>query len=309
VKSEYSIHEEYKIYWPIYRCKIKDGKKIVRVDNTDAKFYNPFTLYEANGSDSSLHMEFAAIDTEKPDKILEFINKYGFLGLSLRNRNDKIEFLLAKLLLEAERYNYCEDPSSYNFDNLSEVVKESKRLVIDSLKADYDQYPSEELLCDISYEIVKFKNLLTLIEKKDTASFEELYELIFNISTDVIRPNYEMDMKDTNNITQLRLRANIRIIDKINYELKDVNPLITYKQLADNKFDIGWKTTNLISSLYVMLYTDLTLGKKIMKCRNVNCGLFFHIYGNDNRKIYCSNLCGRAVASRKNRRKKKEKGE
>lgn len=95
----------------------------------------------------------------------------------------------------------------------------------------------------------------------------------------------------------------------VNKHLKGVSPMLSnYNNILDcTNFTEFWDTPHLLSAMYVMFYMDLTRGVTLRKCQNQTCRQFFTVYGNDERKIYCSESCANAQKQREYRRRKKAK--
>ena len=308
-KQVYKPNQVYNATWCTSPCEIKDGIKIVRIATEPTKLYNPFYYYKKD-SFSSLYLQFASIDTLNSESILNFINKFGFLGLDIRKRIVMIEKELG--LLSIDLLKYISGTGSILEDNekLISISKNAFKLTVGSDYSLSHQSINQENLDDISYEIEKLKNILILIQKKDTATTEELYKLIFNASDDYERYFFEEHLNGfKNNTDTLRLHINNLIMDTINKEIDYVSPMLTLNPSVDSKFQPRWNTKTLISVMYTMLYLDLVQGVTIKECQNITCGNFFEVYGHNDRKIYCDDNCAKSNASRQYRKREKKKKE
>ncbi|MBU3075622.1 CGNR zinc finger domain-containing protein [Clostridium estertheticum] len=298
--------EEYTTIWGKYACKIEDGIKIVKITTEPTELYNPFNSYTQDNT-TSLHIQFASIDVNDPKNILDFINKFGFLGLDIRNRFEKIELELGFLSMELFKYITGKENIIDNKESLISTAKNMYNITIGSSDLLSHHSIHEESLDDISYEITRLKDLLTLIEKKDSSNPEQLYELIYNASDHFSRYLFERDNNEQKgNLDILKSTANDCIMDAINKEIQHVSPLLVPNASSSGSFDTKWNSNTLISTIYTMLYLDLIVGKRIKKCKNLTCGKFFDVYGANTRKKFCTTKCAQSNASREYRKREKE---
>lgn len=289
----------FKMEWARYQYKIEDNSKIVRLPNEPAVIYDLYDFYVQDNS--SLYLKFAAININNHEDILDFINKYGFLGLNIRDRFERAETLLEQLTIKFTK-QFFGDTQLNNVEELKSISKEAFSYMWDDDVLSYESL-YEESLKSISDEITKFNNLLILIDQKDTTEKEELYQLLFNASDDYSRYFFEID-KNEYTLDKLKVDANQCIRDTINKELGQVSPILSFD---DSKFDTIWNTRTLISALYTMLYLNLVQGKKLRKCKNITCNEFFNVTNDNTVKKFCDSSCARANAARDYRRREKIK--
>lgn len=86
------MNEKFEMVWSKHNCKIEDGKiieiKKPEVNRPEVKFlaalnkqtYNPFDYYN-NENHVNLYLKFIAINENKNEDIISFVQNYGILGL------------------------------------------------------------------------------------------------------------------------------------------------------------------------------------------------------------------------------------
>lgn len=272
----------YKMSWPKKPVKIEDGN-IVAIDGIPAENYNPFDFY---GESESLYLKFISIDKTKPDCIKDFVNEYGFLGINSFKRNK---------------------------EKLEEWNEKTKKLDIkDAFFVYAKDYlgTNKESIEDIKTEIINMRRLINLWEAIKSHDLDTmLREIEFFEGINLLEHKEEI------NLIFVQWWAQKTIAFQINQQLSFVVPRLSFKSLSEYYkrplpiFYSVWDVPDLLSAMYTMIYMDLLGGKTIRKCRNESCSKWFSVYGNDDRKIYCSSRCANTQAKRMERRRKKEKRE
>lgn len=296
----------YKTMWSKYHCKIKDNLSIIRIEDEPYQLYNPFDYYSPNDS-ASLHIQFASIDITDNEAILDFINQFGFLGISIKNRFNDIEKHLGFFSMNVLNYLNEKEPCQNDKYILLNFIKENLKLTVSFDESLSYEAIYEESLEDISSEIKTFNSLLILIEKKNTATPEYLYELISNISSYEKYFSSNLKERTNGNIDLLKSYVTELIINTINKAIEHINPSLILNSDCNSTYKPQWNSKSLISAMYTMLYLDLVQGITIKKCKNTTCTAFFEIYGMDHRKEFCSKKCAQSNASREYRKRIKER--
>lgn len=275
-------NDEFQMLWPVRPCKIENDK-ISWIEWLDGEYvpvtlYNPFKLHNQE-NEQCLYLRFAGINENKLEEILEFTSKFGLLGI-----NSNLESLLI--------YERDEDKK----EDVGVIRKEIARIrsiVLLRQEMSHNMPDKSKLIANI--------NMLNDILIKDTRkSYKSIPFYTY--------PNRSIKNSINSQKTEDLLSIAKEIIsEEITRQIANVVPLLKLSVLKD-KFIGSWKVPNLLSAMYIMLYTDLIENKMLRKCRNETCGNFFKIYGNDDRKIYCNNSCARLQAQREYRRRKKQGG-
>ncbi len=70
------------LYWNKSACTIKGHKITALPENKEASIsYSPFEYYD-NPNEKNLYLQFASVNEKKHSEIINFIRKFGFLGLN-----------------------------------------------------------------------------------------------------------------------------------------------------------------------------------------------------------------------------------
>lgn len=186
--------------------------------------------------------------------------------------------------------------------------------------------PRSESLEDIRQEIVIMRSLVLLWQEiraknregilaqvEDLRRMADLYGIVLidrrivaALNTTLVgKPSAESNNYDEQSDDQILYLASSILSNWINKKLDGVKPVIS--PMLNFSLQGSWNAPHLLSAMYVMLYMDLTRGVALRKCRNKPCKDFFAVYGNDDRKIYCSESCASAQKQREYRQNKKIK--
>lgn len=254
--------------------------------------YNPFE--ELKNSTLPLYSLFASIKVNTD--IINFVEKYGFLGLHFDILNYKNWFEFSNTALKNINF----------YNNYSESV---------------DEFMKEVLLMNATLELIEaFSNNTkslneiskTLISTNEIDRDEELerkadYTELQNKIDNVYKLNGRTMDSDFKNISKHpRLVAPDLIIKEIEIKLIHVNLRLNYSVMKE-AFIENRIVPNLLTSMYLMLYEDLTMGKRFVRCSNKTCNRWFTIDTNHNKK-YCEANCERAEKQRRYREHLKNKG-
>lgn len=215
-----------------------------------------------------------------------------------------------------DHYNREGKPSLYlQFANLDpEDIEGIQRFIFDYGLLGLNPCPSEEAILiknciesidDIKNEIICMKNFLFAIDtmsKKDVSP-DILIEHIVKITTSLKYPQDKMVEslnKYRDDIETLGYFAMHYVSEGVSEQLKGVSPQLSF-YYPSREFIARWDIQSLLSAMYCMLYMDLTEGKTIRQCHNLNCNKFFVVHPSETRKEYCSRSCT-MVQSQRNRR-------
>jgi len=188
--------------------------------------------------------------------------------------------------------------------------------------------PRSESLEDIKQEVVIMRSLVLLWQEiraknrdgiltqvEDLRRMADLYRIelvdrriVAALNAALVgKPSTESINYDEQSDDQILYLASSILSNWINKKLDGVKPVIS--PMLNFSLQGSWNAPHLLSAMYVMLYMDLTRGVALRKCRNKPCKDFFAVYGNDDRKIYCSESCASAQKQREYRQNKKDKKE
>jgi len=294
------------------RIKIENGKIIADITCGFEKYY-PFDYFkftseilkptkkalEKNKRErQDILIEFISIDISKNDSISNFVKSYGFLKTDI-SKDTVIEF--------SEDING--NPISYdNFPQIAQHFKDQ----IDKGKEDLSEFISEVRYFQL---LVETFNKLSRKDRSGRVNFELFKELArFGEICSPSKPYWsayfiheleketkeEVESFEQYEMTDLLFRA-------IEIELQErIQNVVIFPYLIKNQFIESWYADNLLSALYYMLFIAIRDEKDIRKCENKSCSNYFFIYGSDYRKKYCNELCARAEASRRYRKKNKQ---
>lgn len=255
-------------------CEIQ-GDYIVEIQEIPGKEYNPFDYYGNNKKDT-LYYKFIAINESNNSEVLDFIRQFGFLGLDV-------------------------------YDGTKESIQE------------YSTRPRQEKLSEIKKEIQRMRLVMNLW---DSMSFDD-YEAIENNTIALHFFDKDPKLKQEYLIEQSKKKndfpyytafymAKFTLAQIINEKIAHVRPYIAIEEVnyflskPKKEFTGHWHSRNLLSTMYTMIYMDFVQGKLIRKCRSTTCPEWFEIYGNDDRKIYCSPRCANTQGKRNSRKAKKK---
>jgi len=285
------INEAFYYYSRKTLCKVDDGtiKSLPYSINNKMAICNPFE--GNNASRIPLYATFASIKNE--EDIIHFIEKYGFLGLhfdTLKNKN-WLEYTTTILKDISYLNTYTED--------VKEFLKEVSlmRCILELIEEFNNNTLQIAFLC---------KNLTSTDESERISELESKIDYSsLQIKIDNVYLYNGRQIKDdiTNASNHPRLVAPDLIIKEIEIKLSSINLRLVYEQreFVENRF-----AHNLLTAIYLMLYEDLTTGKRPAKCNNKTCNAWFLIDTNHNKK-FCSVECERAEKQRRYRENKKKK--
>lgn len=271
-------NEPFVMQWRLCHCKIENDE-IVEVEGFPSEMYNPFDFYDSSEKDV-LYRRFISINESNDNEILDFIKSFGFLGINIKSNA-----------------NFVEDSH-----NLAEASFDNSCL------------PFREKLDDIRNEIKLMKLILTVWDSlsfKDVDMIHQHTLTLYNFGID--ESQWEYVDEASKSYEHALVFAKYTISNVVNKYISGVCPFLAHngrRELMKNPtlaFKGHWKAPDLLSAMYCMIYMDFVEGKMIRKCRNETCRDWFEIYGNDDRKIYCSPRCANTQAKRDTRRAKKER--
>jgi hypothetical protein len=201
-------------------------------------------------------------------------------------------------------------------DDSTEDNSSIKQLdLVEALKK-YVETPAREKISDIKTEITRMRLILTLWESlsfRDIDSIDKnTLELWIFGKDENTKQHLINDFAKSQTYEQALFFAKQIITGEINKQINHVRPYLSNDSVHDflknpSKALKGyWNCPDLLSAMYIMIYMDFVQGKMIRKCKNETCSEWFEIYGNDDRKIYCTSKCANTQGKREARRVKKE---
>jgi len=245
-------------------------------------------------------LDFLSIDINENDSILKFISNYGFLKRNISERpiTEKTTNIYGKPL------------------NSNNISPQFAQLFKDQIDIDKEDLP--EFIIEVRYFqlLVEAFNMLHIREGKHSVDFK-FFKKLTEIGEKCSPNNHHWSMEFVEELE--KSKDDIKNFEE--YELADILFLALEKELqeriknvsvfpyltGENKFIESWHADNLLSALYYMLFMAIRDKKDIRKCENKSCPEYFFIYGSDYRKIYCTQLCAKAEASRRYRQRIKQK--
>ncbi len=275
--------------WAVHVCEMV-GDKIAAQKGFPVAHYNPFDYHNVEGR-RTLYLQFIEVDETDTNEIFKFVSKYGFLGF--KHDTEKVS-------LEP----YKEERKKYS-DHLASLRRtpESDGFIKELVTA--ISWRDVELIEDIRQEILEMRTIVNIVHEIQSGteiSLGPVFDLYSRAipfdSTSIEEIQHEFDDQ------ALRFFAKSAVELRIDTKLKGVHPHLGSNK-DGNRFSGTWRVPTLLSAMYLMLYTDIVGSKMFRKCRNVTCNMYFPIYGNDARKVYCSNNCARLQAQREYRQRKK----
>lgn len=304
------------------RCKKRhyylEGGFIRPIKDSPPVDYNPFDFYINGDKDKdSLHRQFANIDLSNEDEILGFYNKYGSLGLF----QSKYSNIVTLPDYEIKNYNlssvYITNKTSSSLVPIGDVINTYKidEDIIPQIDENGDFKDKDGYLvtfnvdaCYTSEEIEEFKkfcnefriilDLKFALENKDYEDIKRLLVLYSKGCKDDIENNNEEKL--------LSSASTAIIITMIEYIEGMVNPLLQWNSQGTGiSKDITWRCKTLLSSIYMMLFMDITSGNLTKKCKNIKCkNKYFEANKSKKTNVYCSDKCRISDNVRKLREKK-----
>lgn len=280
------INEAFHCYCRKTKCLIIDG--LIKpypfsIDNR-LEIIDPFE--ENNRNQIPLYLVFASIQTE--NDIIKFIEKYGFLGLKFEMLNNKNWLEYTTTILKDISYL-----NTY-FENVEGFLLEVN--LMKSIVELINEFNNNTLQIDIIQKTLSEDKLNELDKMVDYSKLKEKISNVYkynnrNMNDDIIKAS-----------AHPRLVAPDLIIKELEIKLSSIILRLVYEK---RKFIESRFVYNLLTALYLMLYEDLTTGKKLAKCNNKTCNSWFLIDTN-HKKQYCSPECERAEKQRRYRENKKK---
>ncbi len=294
--------------WYRQKYYIEDG--FIKPYGGNIEAYNPFDFYkEGNREWNNLHHAFARIDLENEQEIEGFCSKFGLLGLfnreiskvvSYRHGNDlyyagvprrsdelmPMDKLISKFHIDRERFSGPKET----------MDKDGYTLLQDNRITALDTW---ELVGDFKRECRRFKWIIDIQAAVADNDIFKIKELLKESDS----PVYHDLAKETGK--RVLLVANGVIMWHINQELENmVSPLLTFDDKSNRiSKSVMWRCESLLTSLYTMLFLDITRGALTRRCKKADCGRFFEA-ANASVK-YCDSSCQVADKTKRYRDKKK----
>lgn len=301
--------DDYELYEPFKAYEESEEKKTTEEKETAEK--------RAKRKTAGPHIEFLGLDVEDEFSILEFISKYGFLGIA--------------------NPPGVSSPSSYGGvlkrgeESISDI-REAHRVYrsIASLWSSIFQYERVEREINLTFSRMAgtrniqdregYKKRVQELREEKTAIEGEIHVLLNNLHfpahleaiTSKASPDHLLRSK-TGEIAYIRQsleytedglilkslidRARLTVSSCVNLYLEDVAPAI------DDKGKINWRFNTLLSAFYLMLFLDNTKGNHIRQCQYRHCRKFFR--SSDPREKYHDPKCENAEAQARYRDRKR----
>jgi len=264
-----AIGAAFDMEWNASPCIIEDKIITLASDFTGHKKYNPYDgygVYDGSRRKQPLYLKFASIDKNDHEAMRQFVSDFGFLGL----------------------ITHMDNPSKQAHEYYSKVF---------------------EFIPDIQKEIHIMRSLVEM-KKAIDEGIDPVVKSCLNVLMDETQDDtniFWMQEKTSDKVNYAL--AALKIQQVINKYLKYTTPKIKYsvnKHLVHKTGDYfsgTWESKSLLSAMYTMFYLDLTLGKFYKVCENRNCGNWFDVSSNEDKK---QNFCSPECASRERQRRYRE---
>ncbi len=236
----------------------------------------------------------ARMDTNNRDSILQFVNKWGLLGLWRVKRFQ---------LLEDGVFKYF--PYRSTIDRL-DGEKYSAWYINCDIKLSQKKYIWQEPLPVFIAAVKEYQNIfyksmgLTGMEppgqvtKDKKALFYEEWDIdILNFNDESVDDNiFEPDEDESINLSVDIAEGNNYILAiQINDCLRQVRPS-TYWDQKKKEWTPGWEFASLLDAIYLQLFLDLQAGRYWRRCKKKNCGKPFRAI--NPKAEHCSILCSKS---------------
>lgn len=273
---------------------IADGK----ISNRTKKYINTKLKLSSASLDNNLKdlfFNFLNTNLNYESSILKFYNTYGKFGIEEKIYNTKNDTIVTK---------------SY------ETVKGFKKEVnyMTSLIKLSVATASKDLLnaVAIAKEIIG-NDTENIIENSEVFFEYQLNECLdilnSNNSTSEIIIAFLENSNEENDLTSdfFLLCSHVIIPTVINNEIKEIIPVLEAGRVGSNSYTSSTIAPTVKAATYYELFRNLSTGTILRQCKNTTCNQWFHIIGNDTRKIYCSSDCAKLQAKRMQRARDKER--
>lgn len=278
-KCQYYIEDEY--------IKPIPGSKVVR--------YDPFLYYTPPGIDEAqtekpIWIELADLKIYKDNEILNFINKYGLLGLA--------GVRLGDLPMEFNNEIYYRFGTSIR--PIDELIERYKVPLTSYMKEHPENktgifllfHLSSESLAELKSVINEYQEAVRSYIAFQKANIQDIRKALDPVECQKIYGSHEI----------YRLIDNFRspILKYTRY----VRPVLMPHPYHKNKFTWYWYYNSLVSAIYLMLSMVISGNWYVRHCANEKCR---QIFATDvHNKFHCCTKCGWAHRKRESRKSKKE---
>lgn len=279
--------------WVRRRYYIEDGF-IKPVPGSTVESYNPLASRLSGGSPGEaglLHVELAALDAEDPKAVEQFVSAWGLLGLYQNRQRATVDHYQALGGAEDGMLpSYCIDylpglrsePEPHRRNRGARLNKLQQALQTAALW-DYLAEPLPEF-------------------QQAAEEFRRAYRLAVGVSEG------RLGVEDGN-----RLK---KVLEEHLLRVRPV-PAFTTDARGDRRHNPGesrvtgwaldWELPSLLSAAYMLLFLDLTEGRRPRLCANERCGRPFLTDRSD--RFYCSARCSDNQKQREIRRREKGQGQ
>lgn len=294
--------------WFRTRYYIENGR-ILPIPGAAGEYYNPFDHYDSENNGipgESLHIQFANWDFSTDRGVEDFCNKWGILGLGMRN------LLIPRVAASArEKYRVRQDmidlsnmqkakqePWHYIAEPVDEFVKEASffkwAIWAGNALKENDKEEQERLLA----EITKATKMVSCLSGQQVRMYGydgstplppwgcDLFILMEWLEHDNLSPK-----------EQLELVFNELISTCLQY----IHPVMTQGSV------LKWQFPSLLDALYMMLALDYQKERFIRVCKSTTCNKVFATDRGD--RIFCSRKCAKRQADRDYRERERLKKE
>lgn len=293
-----------------YRKKYYTDRGFLKPDpDSKAEHYNPFDFYNfsLDGRVADyLHHKFANLDLNDEAKIENFYSSYGPLGLFNREIAKIVTFTpniiftpISEKFFVAGVQRHSDDLMST--EEMSHLFHISEEKILDFKKGNFTDWDVRltaldtwESIKDLKKECLLFRWLLDLQD----AIFEDNILRIRDLFKQSDNKVYQ-DRSEKSDDKGILLSASNTVIWMINAELQNmVSPLLSLNGLKISK-KVTWRCDSLLSSLYMMLFIDITRGVHTKRCTHKKCGKYFESSTKENK--YCTEACERKARQQRYR--------
>lgn len=272
--------------------------------------YNPFDFYRP-GERDNLHYIFASLDLGDEAAIEGFCSRFGLLGFF----NRKILKIVSDNPSRAHRFNL---PGNSPYAGVQKTSRELMSMdeLIETFHIPEEKFPKPkeeddvvipnpritvldtwESVKDFQEECTTFRWIMDLQDAISEKDIPKIRELFHN------RKYGEVDKDDD---TSVLLSATVAVMWAVNGELENmVSPSLAFDDSSSGiSKNITWRCDSLLTSLYMMIFLDITRGVLTKRCEFEKCRRYFEASGPEVK--YCTPSCQTRAKTKRYRDKQKE---
>lgn len=277
--------------------------------------YNPFDFYRRGERErDNLHHIFASLDVDDDAAIEGFCSRFGLLGLF----NREILKVVSYSPVMAHLFKLPENSPYIGVQRFLDVLMPMDELM------DTFHIPEEKFLLPKQDDLVMPDTRITVLDtwesvkdfKRECITFRWIIDLQNAITDKDIPKIRELFRNSDSRVyqaaagehddTRILLGATGAVMWAVNGELENmVSPLLTFDDASNGiSKNITWRCDSLLTSLYMMIFLDITRGVLTKRCEFEKCRRYFEASGPEVK--YCTPSCQTRAKTKRYRDKQKE---